>query len=363
MNMSDDKWSSLTVSRNSKLRILKRGALRRGLLLLFPALVLLPPSPLQATKLVTYSILNEARAGAVEGTYVVDLNRAFAFYLLNALKAGPRADNSLVPAGLLAVLEGGDAALDAVRKSLEYTRKLLGDPVEVDRLRAAGVLRDLKRVKLLTPLPFPHRILAIGLNYRKHAEESGQKIPLFPEVFSKESLPIGAGETIRIPKAVKQPDYEVELAFVIGKPARNVSKERALEYVAGYMVFNDVSARDVQRRGSQWVLGKSVDTFAVAGPYLVLKDEIPNPQKLELKASVGEEVLQQSNTADMIFSVAEIIADVTQYLTLQPGTIVATGTPSGVGSARKPQRWLRHGETIRLEVQGLGVLENPIVQE
>lgn len=326
-------------------------------------LVLMLPSPLQATKLVTYSIFNEARAGAVEGTYVVDLNRAYAFYLFNALKAGPKADDSLVPFSLLAVLEGADAALDAVRKSLEYTRKLLGDPVEVDRLRTAGVLRDLKRVKLLTPLPSPHRILAIGLNYRKHAEESGQKIPAFPEVFAKESLPIGSGDTIRIPKAVKQPDYEVELAVVIGKPARNVSKEKALDYVAGYMIFNDVSARDVQRRGSQWVLGKSIDTFAVAGPYLVLKDEIPDPQKLELKASIGEDVLQQSTTADMIFSVAEIIADMTQYLTLQPGTIIATGTPSGVGSARKPQRWLRHGETIRLEVRGLGVLENPIFQE
>ena len=326
-------------------------------------LLLSLPSTVWATKLVTYSIFNEVRAGAIEGTYVVDLNRAYAFYLFNAVKAGPRADDSLVPSSLLPLLQGGEPALEAVRKTLEYTRTLLADPVEIDRLVTAGALRDLKRVKLLTPLPTPHRILAIGLNYRKHAEESGQKIPVAPEVFAKESLPIGSGETIRIPKAVTQPDYEAELAFVIGKPARNVTKERALEYVAGYMTFNDVSARDVQRRGSQWLLGKSVDTFAVAGPYLVLKDEIPDPQKLELKASIGEEILQQSNTADMIFSVAEIIADITKFLTLQPGTVVATGTPSGVGSARKPQRWLRHGETIRIEVQGLGRLENPVVQE
>jgi acylpyruvate hydrolase len=235
--------------------------------------------------------------------------------------------------------------------------------VELDRLRTAGALRDLKRVKLMTPLPKPHRIIAVGLNYRKHAEEAGRQVPVVPEIFSKECLPIGPGDTIRIPKAVKQPDYEVELAFVIGKPARNVPKEKALEYVAGYTIFNDVSAREVQRRNSQWTLGKSVDTFAVAGPYLVLKDEVPNPQKLELKTSIGGEVLQQSNTSDMIFSVADIIADLTQYLTLQPGTIVATGTPSGVGSARKPQRWLKHGETVRLEIQGLGVLDNPIEQE
>jgi acylpyruvate hydrolase len=326
------------------------------------ALILLPSSA-RATKLVTYSVFNEVRAGAAEGTYVIDLNRAYAFYLFNAVKAGPKADDSLVPASLLGVLEGGDAAIEAVRKTLEYTRQLLGDPVEIDRLRTAGVLRDLKRVKLLTPLPKPHRIIAVGLNYRKHAEESGREIPAVPEIFSKECLPIGPGDTIRIPKAVKQPDYEVELAFVIGKAARNVAKERALDYVAGYTVFNDVSARDVQRRTSQWTLGKSVDTFAVAGPYLVLKDEVPDPQKLALKTSIGGEVLQQSNTADMIFSVADIIADMSQYLTLQPGTIIATGTPSGVGSARKPQRWLRHGETIRVEIQGLGVLENPVEQE
>jgi acylpyruvate hydrolase len=324
--------------------------------------MLILPSSARATKLVTYSLSNEVRA-AIEGTYVVDLNRGYAFYLSNGLKAGSRADSSLLPASLLGVLEGGTAAMEAVHKTLEYTRGLLGDPVEVDRLRTAGVLRDLKRVKLLTPLPKPHRIIAVGLNYRKHADEAGRQVPAVPEIFSKECLPIGPGEIIRIPRAVKQPDYEVELAFVIGKPARNVPKEKALDYVAGYTVFNDVSARDVQRRNSQWTLGKSVDTFAVAGPYLVLKDEVPNPQKLELKASIGSEILQQSNTTDMIFSVADIIADLTQYLTLQPGTIVATGTPSGVGSARKPQRWLKHGETIRVEIQGLGALENPIEQE
>jgi 2-keto-4-pentenoate hydratase/2-oxohepta-3-ene-1,7-dioic acid hydratase in catechol pathway len=203
----------------------------------------------------------------------------------------------------------------------------------------------------------------VGLNYRKHAAESGRPIPENPEIFSKECLPIGPGDAILIPKSVKQPDYEVELAFVIGKPAKNVPKDRALDYVAGYTIFNDVSAREVQRRGSQWTLGKSVDTFAVAGPYLVMKDEIPDPQKLELKTVIDNEVLQESNTADMIFSVAEIIADVSRYLTLQPGTIVATGTPSGVGSARKPQRWLKPGETIRLVIQGLGVLENPIETE
>jgi acylpyruvate hydrolase len=325
---------------------------------------LLTHSPsLWATKLVTYSIYNEIRAGAIEGKYVVDLNRAYAFYLFNGVKAGPKADDSLVPADLLSVLERGEATMEALHKSLQYTRQLLAKEDEVDRLITAGALRELKDVKLLTPLPNPHRILAIGLNFRKHAEESGQKIPTAPEVFSKECLPIGPGDPIRIPKAVKQPDYEGELAFVMGRAARNVPKQRALDYVAGYMIFNDVSARDIQHRGSQWVLGKSVDTFAVAGPYLVLKDEIPDPQNLELQTTVGEEVLQRSNTSDMIFSVADIVADISQFLTLQPGTVISTGTPSGVGAARKPQRWLQPGEKIRVQIQGLGVLENPIDQE
>lgn len=175
-------------------------------------------------------------------------------------------------------------------------------------------------------------------------------------------MPIGPGDPIRIPKIVKQPDYEVELAFVIGKPARNVRKEDALDYVAGYMTFNDVTARAIQDRTSQWVLGKSVDTFGAAGPYLVLKDEIPDPQNLELKTYIDDELLQHSNTGDMVFSVADIIADITQFLTLQPGTIIATGTPAGVGSGRTPPRWLRPGDTIRVEVQGLGVLENPVEQ-
>ena len=333
--------------------------LTRLLLLVISSLLIAQNA--KATRLVTYSVYNEIRAGAIEGTYVVDLNRAYAFYLFNALKAGSRADDSLVPPTLQSIIEGGDPTLEAVGKTLGFVRQLLGDPVEIDRLITAGVLKELKRVKLQTPLPTPPQILAIGLNYRSHAAEVGRKLPEYPEVFSKVCLPIGPGETIRVPKSVKQPDYEGELAVVIGKPAKNVSKEKALEFVAGYMIFNDVSARDIQHRTSQWVLGKSVDTFAVSGPHLVLKDEIKDAQKLGLKTSIGSEVLQQANTSDMLFSVAEIIAEISQFVTLQPGTIITTGTPAGVGAARKPQRWLRNGETIRIEIEGLGVLENPVI--
>ena len=316
-----------------------------------------------ATRLVTYSVYSETRAGAIEGTYVVDLHRAYAFYLFNAVKADPRIDDSLVPSTVQGILEGGDATKEALGKTLEFIHPLLDDPVEIDRLISAGALKELKRVRLQTPLPHPPQILAIGLNYKSHAAEVGRKIPECLEVFSKVCLPIGPDEPIRIPPNVHQPDYEGELAVVIGKPARNVSKEKSLEFVAGYMIFNDVTARDIQLRTSQWVLGKSVDTFAVAGPYLVLKDDIKNPQKLDLKTSIGAETLQQGNTSDMVFSIAEIIAEISRFLTLQPGAIITTGTPAGVGAARTPPRWLRGGETVRIEIEGLGTLENPVLQE
>ena len=221
--------------------------------------------------------------------------------------------------------------------------------------------------KLLAPIQ-PTVFFCIGLNYKRHAEEGKNPIPQFPVLFMKNPGAVqNPGDPIVLPRKLesKQVDYECELAVVIGKTCKNATKENALDYVLGYTCGNDVSARDWQKDfgGGQWCRGKTFDTFGPLGPALVLKDEIPDPQKLEVKASIGEEILQQSNTADMIFSVADIIADITKYLTLQPGTIIATGTPSGVGSARKPQRWLRHGETIRIEVQGLGRLENPIVQE
>jgi 2-keto-4-pentenoate hydratase/2-oxohepta-3-ene-1,7-dioic acid hydratase in catechol pathway len=289
-----------------------------------PLLLLSLPSPVWATKLVTYSIFNEVRAGAIEGTYVVDLNRAYAFYLFNAVKAGPRADDSLVPSSLLPLLQGGEPALEAVRKTLEYTRTLLADPVEIDRLVTAGALRDLKRVKLLTPLPAPHRILAIGLNYRKHAEESGQKIPVAPEVFAKESLPIGAGETIRIPKAVTQPDYEAELAFVIGKPARNVPKERALDYVAGYTVGLDMTVRGSEDRSFR----KSADSYAVLGPWLVTADEIVDPEKLTIWLELNGEPRQRSSTGATIVGLAELIEIASSIYTLYPGDVLLTAYES-----------------------------------
>jgi 2-keto-4-pentenoate hydratase/2-oxohepta-3-ene-1,7-dioic acid hydratase in catechol pathway len=231
---------------------------------------------------------------------------------------------------------------------------------EREKLLRAGVLFSHDEIELAPPIPNPPHLLAIGLNYRAHAEETGLEIPRFPTVFTKEGRVIGPDEPIVIPAEVQEADYEVELAFVISRPASRVAKEEALDYVAGYMTFNDVSARDIQNRVSQWTLGKSIDTFSAMGPYLVTTNEVADPQRLRLVTRIGDKILQDSNTADMIFTVADIIAYISQFMTLEPGTVVVTGTPSGVGARQTPPRFLRPGDTVTVEIEGLGTLNNPV---
>jgi 2,4-didehydro-3-deoxy-L-rhamnonate hydrolase len=220
----------------------------------------------------------------------------------------------------------------------------------------------LGRVRVLPPVPAPPKLIGIGLNYRDHAAESGQPIPEKPVVFAKYSSALaGPGAAIRIPADTEKVDYEVELAVVIARRVRDVAPEQALEAVFGYAVFNDVSARDVQfSEGGQWTRGKSFDGFAPMGPYLVTADEVGDPQRLSLATRVNGETLQQGNTAEMIFSVAEIVSFLSRGATLLPGDVIATGTPAGVGAARDPPRFLRPGDEVECEVEGLGILRNPV---
>ena len=223
---------------------------------------------------------------------------------------------------------------------------------------------DAASVTLAAPIPNPGKILCIGLNYADHAAESGQPLPDYPIVFSKYSnTVIGSGEAIILPKVTDMVDYEAELGFVIGKRGRHISEADALDYVAGYLPVNDVSARDYQERVSQWTMGKSFDTFAPMGPALVTADEIADPHNLAIRLWIGDEVLQDSNTSQLIFNVPKLVAAISEVMTLEPGDIVSTGTPPGVGAARSPQRFLRAGETCHIEIEGLGVLSNPIVAE
>ena len=221
--------------------------------------------------------------------------------------------------------------------------------------------------KLLAPVE-PTAILCIGLNYRKHAEETGAKFPEYPVLFFKGSnTRQHPGEAIQLPRHLRsdEVDYECELAVVIGKPCKNVSRAEALKYVLGYTCCNDVSARDwqIKRGGGQWSRGKTFDTFSPLGPCLVTADEIPNPNALRLRTRLNGEVMQDSTTADMIFDVPTLIEFLSGSTTLLPGTVILTGTPQGVGMAQKPPRWLRAGDTVSIEIEQIGTLENPVTEE
>ncbi|MEQ8580442.1 MAG: fumarylacetoacetate hydrolase family protein [Marinoscillum sp.] len=218
-------------------------------------------------------------------------------------------------------------------------------------------------VRLGAPVRRPGKIICIGLNYRKHAEESGMAVPTEPVVFFKAtSSVIGPNDTIVIPKNSKKSDWEVELAVVIGKRANYVSEEEALDYVAGYVLHNDVSEREFQlERGGQWVKGKSCDTFAPLGPYLVTKDEVANPNNLNLWLKLNGKKVQDGNTDDFIFNVQEVISYLSQYMSLMPGDIISTGTPEGVGLGFKPPVYLKEGDVIELGIEGLGEARQDVV--
>jgi len=222
--------------------------------------------------------------------------------------------------------------------------------------------------RLLAPLT-PAAILCIGLNYRKHAEETGARIPTHPVVFMKPPASVqDPGGPIELPRTLRsdEVDYEVELAVVIGKACKNATRADALDHVLGYTCANDVSARDWQktpRGGSQWCRAKGFDTFCPLGPWIVTPDELPDPGALTLRTRVNGDVLQESSTADMIFSVPELIEFLSGSTTLLPGTVILTGTPSGVGMARSPARWLQPGDRVEVEIEKIGTLANPVTEE
>ena len=214
----------------------------------------------------------------------------------------------------------------------------------------------------MLPIDVPGKIICVGLNYRDHAEEGGIELPKEPLLFAKwQNALIGPGEPIVIPPLVTQCDYEAELGVVIGARVKAVSKENAFEAVRGYICANDVSARNLQFGDGQWTRGKSPDTFCPVGPALVPAAEVADPHNLTIRAIVSGEVLQDSTTANLIFGVDEIISHASQTMTLEPGDLILTGTPAGVGVFRDPQRLLRPGDEVTIEIEGLGELTNPVV--
>jgi 2-keto-4-pentenoate hydratase/2-oxohepta-3-ene-1,7-dioic acid hydratase in catechol pathway len=251
---------------------------------------------------------------------------------------------------MMSVVAGGDESLDRVVRWADAP--------------PGSAVHDPATAKLAAPIPRPHKIICIGLNYRDHAEESKMAIPETPTVFSKySSTVIGPGDAIVLPKNSTKPDYEAEFAVVIGRSGRHIAEADWRDHVFGYTIVNDVSARDFQMATSQWMIGKTFDTFCPMGPAIVTADEIEDPHNLRISLSINGETLQNSNTKNLIFDVPKLIAYLSSVFTLEPGDIISTGTPAGVGFARKPPRWLLPGDMVEVTVEGLGTLMNPVVAE
>lgn len=219
-------------------------------------------------------------------------------------------------------------------------------------------------IQLLAPIPRPPKLICVGLNYRDHAQETGAQIPKVPTIFNKFATSvIGAGANVILPKVSKAPDYEAEFAFVIGRGGRNIAPEDWRNHVFGYTLVNDVTARDYQRATTQWLMGKTFDTFAPLGPWIVTADEIADPHDLDIQMEINGEILQDSNTRELIFKIPDLIAFLSSVFTLEPGDIVSTGTPAGVGFARKPPRYLHAGDHMTVRIPAIGELRNPVVAE
>jgi acylpyruvate hydrolase len=316
-------------------------------------------------KLATFLYQQRERLGAVDGTgRIVDLHKAYGSYLREA-ESNPAGDElAQVTLGrdMVDFLRRGDKALDAAQKALAHAT--------ANRSAAGDALLDPKQIRLKSPVSRPGALVSAGKNFSDHvAEMASKKGPSSPVAFLK--LPgtvIGPEDDIPHPPEVKNLDYEVELAIIIGKPCVEVSRDEALDYVAGYSAFNDISARDVIRGENKTgihLMGKSFPGFAPMGPYLVTADEIPDPQNLKLKLSVNGEIRQDSNLSYMIFKIRDMIAYWSQ-MGLNPGDVLTTGTPRGVAAGRKPDQppwWLKPGDLVEAEVENVGRLRNRIVAE
>ena len=310
-------------------------------------------------RLVTFEFQGRTRLGALQDGRVVDLNRGYAVLLATGgvVDFQGQADRDL-PANMLGFLEAWNVSLPKAKDVLAFARDVQRDgPV------AQAIWHPSQAVRLRAPILNPRKIICLGLNYRDHAKETKQEIPPEPALFSKYATAIiGPDDPILLPSVSREVDYEAELAFIVARRGRHISKSQALDYVAGYTVFHDVSARDYQIRkpGGQWMLGKTFDTFAPMGPALVTQEDLPDPHVLDIRMMVNGETLQSSNTRNLVFTVQDIVAYCSHVFTLEPGDVIATGTPGGVGFARKPPRFLKEGDVAVAEVQGIGALRNPV---
>ena len=284
-------------------------------------------------RLSTYRSGDESRVGIIDGEDIVDL--------ASIAPDLPRSLKGLIAAGIPEPLK------DKVSAATDEARRRLSD------------------VKLLPPIPDPGKIMCVGLNYHDHAEETGQKAPDYPALFMRSTTSlVGAGEPMIVPRASEQLDYEAELTIAIGRRCRHVTEAEALDYVFGYTCLNEGSVRDYQRKSSQWTGAKNFDRTGPIGPWITTADEVPaGADGLRVRAILNGEVMQDANTSGMIFSVARIVSILSEVMTLEPGDLIPTGTPAGVGMGRNPPVWLKPGDTITIDIEGVGVLTNPVAAE
>ncbi len=294
-------------------------------------------------KLITYQKNAHPKVGALVKDTVINLSAAY-----QAMSNDKESDFATT---LISLLED-ETSISKAAESIAYASQ---NPANITCQRAD--------VALLPPVQKPNIVIALGRNYAAHAKEGGAEPPKYPMLFHKTagSL-IGHGQNIIIPPITEKTDYEAELAIIIGRTCKNISEVDALDYVAGYTIANDVSARDLQRRTSQFSAGKMVDTFGPLGPALVTKDEIADVGNLQIKSRLNGQLMQEGNTKDMIFSVPFIISYISQIATLRPGDVILTGTPAGVGFARTPPVFMKDGDIISVEIEGLGILTNPVIK-
>lgn len=313
-------------------------------------------------QLITFSTGSRARLGVKHGERVLDLAGTYGVLecsgRLGSAGMAVRDGGSWL-GDALTFLQGGAAAWELAERLVAYA----GEPGVLEALVRLGLAVSLDEISFLPPVTNPGKIVCLGLNYRAHAEEAGRALPEFPVLFAKfANTLIGHGVPIPLPPASvsRMVDYEAELVVVIGRTARQVPAARALDYVAGYAPFNDVSVRDFQRRTPQWLQGKAFDGAGPIGPALVSRDEVPDPDNLPIGLTLNGEVMQSASTSQLIFDIPSVIEYITRIMTLEPGDHIATGTPSGVGFARTPPVFLEAGDVVEVEIGGVGRLRNPV---
>ncbi|HTX07353.1 MAG TPA: fumarylacetoacetate hydrolase family protein [Solirubrobacteraceae bacterium] len=311
-------------------------------------------------KLVTFLLGGDVRLGAIGGESIVDLNRAYAaLERSHARPAAQASADAVVPTEVVDFLALGDTALDAARAAIDYANALPPD-------LAARMLVTVStgEAELLPPVPKPPKIICVARNYAEHAREAGLQISEIPIVFARftDTLVAPGGPVIR-PTVSEELDWEGELAVIIGKRGRHIDRDHAMEHIAGYSIFNDVTVRDYQFRVTQYTSGKNFAASGPFGPYLVLKDEVEDPHNLEITTEVNGTVKQRGNTSDMIYDLPTILGHISEWIALEPGDVIATGTPAGVGFKRTPPEFLRPGDVVSVTISGLGTLTNPVHAE